>query len=249
MLIGNGRLIDKIPMSFLGRDGLNNLQPGIAVASTWAANFGALAAIPDGYYTPHGWLLPRKAGALRAGGISGTGGATALAQSGYNIDASIAGAGGIPGCDLGLIVSIAATLIASGGISSAQVDALASMVAIITGSGDITATGAGLADLGAALLGSGAVSATNTALMDIAATVVGYGELTPEGLRDAVWNAVLESGYSSSDILRLIAAATQGSATGLEDGSPVFKGLDGATDRITATYSSGTRTVTARDAT
>jgi hypothetical protein len=29
----------------------------------------------------------------------------------------------------------------------------------------------------------------------------------------------------------------------------VFKGLDGTTDRITATYSSGTRTVTDRDVT
>lgn len=64
MLIGNGRLIDKIPMSFLGRDGLNNLQPSIAVGSTWAESFGPLAALPDGYYTPQGWMLPRTAGRM-----------------------------------------------------------------------------------------------------------------------------------------------------------------------------------------
>lgn len=55
----------------------------------------------------------------------------------------------------------------------------------------MTATAAGLADLGAALTGSGAVAANNTALMDIVATIRGYGDLTPEGLRDAVWDAAL----------------------------------------------------------
>lgn len=66
MLIGNGRLIDKIPMSYLGRDGLNNLQPGVAVGSTWAESFGPLAALPDGYYAPQGWMLPRIAGRIAA---------------------------------------------------------------------------------------------------------------------------------------------------------------------------------------
>jgi hypothetical protein len=47
--------------------------------------------------------------------------------------------------------------------------------------------------------------------------------------------------------MRLIAAAVQGNATGLESGAPTFKGLDGTTDRVTATYVSGTRIVTARD--
>ena len=112
--------------------------------------------------------------------------------------------------------------------------------------------------------------------LSMAANIVSYGDLTPEGLRDAVWNAVassydstgtmgeklndagsasnpwtevIESGLTAAQILKLIAAAVQGSATGLEDGSPVFKSIDGLTDRITATYNSGTRTVTARDAT
>ena len=66
MLIGNGRLIDKIPMSFLGRDWNAQMQPGALVASTQTENFGAKAAIPDGYYTPHGWMLPRKAGRIAA---------------------------------------------------------------------------------------------------------------------------------------------------------------------------------------
>ena len=248
MLIGNGRLIDKIPITFLGRDWNAQLQAGSLPACTSTDNFGALAALPNGYYQPHGWMLPRKGGNLIANNLSGAGGASASGQSGYNIDATITGDGGVTNAPLGLIVSIAAALTASGGISSATATALANMVATITGSSSVTATAAGLATLGAELSGSGVVTANNTALMSIAATIRGYGDLTPEGLRDAVWNAVLESGFSSSDILRLIAAATQGSATGLESGSPVFKSLDGTKDRIVGTYSTGTRTVTSRDA-
>lgn len=164
--------------------GLRNITAGEGITND-------LVGIPSGYRHPGAWVLPQKPGALGARNtITGSGVASATGQSGYNIEAAITGAGDIPGCDLGLIVSIAAVLTASGGISSATTQALASMVAALTGSGDIDATAAGLADLGALLTGAGAVSATNTALMDIEATIRGYGDLTPEGIRDAVWNAL-----------------------------------------------------------
>lgn len=65
----------------------------------------------------------------------------------------------------------------------------------------------------------------------------------------AVVAEVVEGTYTLKDMLRLIAAVSQGSATGLESGAPVFKSIDGTKDRVTATYATGTRTVTARDAT
>lgn len=247
---------------------MRNLTAGEGITSE-------LVGLPSAYRHPGAWMLPQKPGAIAARNtIVGVGTVTASAQSGYNIDAAISGSGGIPGCDIGLIVSIAATLVASGGVSSAATEALADIVATLIGSGSITATAAGLADLGATLIGTGAITPGNTALMDIAATIRGYGDLTPEGLRDAVWNAlsasydangtmgeklndagsasnpwteVIESGLTAAEILRLIAAAVQGSATGLESGVPVFKSIDESKDRITATYSSGTRTVTDRD--
>lgn len=89
MLIGNGRLIDKIPMSFLGREALNCLQPGVAVGATWGENFGPLAAFPDGYYTPQAYVLPRKAGrmsSLNTTEFSFT--PTALAVGGITTDAA-----------------------------------------------------------------------------------------------------------------------------------------------------------------
>jgi len=237
-----------------------------------------VVGLPSGYRHPAAWMMPQKPGLLAARNtITGSGIASGQPQSGYNIAAGISGAGTIPGCDIGLIISIAATLTASGGISSAAVDALASMVATLTGSGDIAATAAGLADLGAALTGAGVVVAGNTALMDIEATIRGYGDLTPEGLRDAVWTAILtnypdagtagntlanagaggnpwsaiiENGMTAEEVLRVIAAVLAGRVSGAGTGTETFVGLDGVTDRVVSTVdANGNRTAVTTDGT
>ena len=164
---------------------IRNLTAGEGITSE-------LVGLPSGYRHPAAWSMPQKAGLLSARNtISGAGTSSASGQSGYNVGAGISGDGGITDAPLGLIISIAASLLASGGISDAQTEALASMVAALTGSGDVSAVAAGLATMGAMLSGSGAVVAGNTALMDIASTIRGYGDLTPEGIRDTVWNAIL----------------------------------------------------------
>jgi hypothetical protein len=191
MLIGNGRLTDKVPMTFLGRDWNAQLQPASLAGCTSTENFGANQALPDGYYTPHGWMLPRKAGTIKAGLITGSGGVSSgTMQSGYNIAAGISGQGGITEATLGLIVSLLATITGSGGITTATANALATLVATITGSGSVNATLQGLARLNATITGSGNINANNTALATIAATIRGYGDLTPEGIRDSVWQAL-----------------------------------------------------------
>lgn len=63
-----------------------------------------------------------------------------------------------------------------------------------------------------------------------------------------VWSEVLEGTYTAQDMMRLFAAVLHGNATGLESGSPVFKSLNGAKNRVVATYASGDRTVSSRDA-
>lgn len=210
MLIGNGRLVDKIPMTFLGRDWNGQLQPGRLPGCTSSENFGANAALPNGYYQPQGWMLPRKGGNLRAGLVTGSGAMAGPMQSGYNIEATITGDGGISSAVLGLIVSIAATLTAGGGITSASANALATMVATITGASSVTATLQGLADLGAVLSGSGSVVAGNTALMDITADIRGYGDLTPEGIRDSVWNAALANYQTTGSAGKALSTASSG---------------------------------------
>ena len=60
------------------------------------------------------------------------------------------------------------------------------------------------------------------------------------------WTEVIESGYTAAQILRILAAVAAGSATDLE-GNPSFTGLDGTTERVAGTISSGTRTITTLD--
>lgn len=54
------------------------------------------------------------------------------------------------------------------------------------------------------------VVAGNTALMDIEANIRGYGDLTPEGLRDAVWSAILTNYPDSGTAGNTLALAGSG---------------------------------------
>lgn len=186
---------------------LRNLTFGEGITSE-------LVGVPSGYRHPAAWMMPQKPGLLAARNTAiGSGGvSSATMQSGYNIDATITGSGGVDSTStfLGLIVSLAATLTASGGISSASANALATMVAELTGSGSVSATAAGLAELGATLTGSGGAVGNNTALMDITANIRGYGDLTPEGIRDTVWNAVLTNYPTSGTAGNTLALAGSG---------------------------------------
>ena len=243
------------------------------------AGFNSRASIPDGTRHPVAWLMPRVAGGLSARNtITGSGNATATAQSGYNIDATITGSGGVDSAStfLGLIVTLAATLTASGGISSASANALATMVATLTGSGDVSATAAGLAELGATLTGSGGAVGNNTALMDITANIRGYGDLTPEGIRDTVWNAILanypEAGTAGStlasagaagdpllgvvegtltlrDVQRIVLSVLAGQVTGAGSGTETFKGQAGENRVVSTVDNDGNRSSVTLDAT
>lgn len=64
-----------------------------------------------------------------------------------------------------------------------------------------------------------------------------------------IWQHIIESGFTAEQMLRMMAAVAAGNATGLESGAPAFFSMDGAKQRIAATYANGSRTVTGRDAT
>jgi hypothetical protein len=190
--------------------------------------------------------------------------------------ASISGSGALTATG-SLIVQLVAAIAGSGEISDADIQAFLQLSAALTGTGDADGTLTGLGELLAALTGSGLADGTLTGVGALAAALVVTGTgLTTANVGPAVWAAiatqndtagsmgeklndagsasnpwteVIESGFTAAEILKLIAAAVQGDATGLESGAPVFKGLDGTTDRITATYSNGERTVTDRDVT
>lgn len=145
-------------------------------------------AVPEGYGRP-AVVLPRVSGAMSAK-IAGAGQVTPDGMLALDAVAAIVGAGGIEALG-GMIVSLAATIAGEGGVSSASLQAFLDLLATITGSGDLAGTRTGVGDMAAAVSGSGgAVSSSATGLGGMEATLRGYGDLTPEGIRDALWNAL-----------------------------------------------------------
>ncbi len=278
-LIGNRSVLLKSPGRFLSGTVAsiqrNNFRPLRNVYETT----DRLSGIPDGHLSPSSWFLPQVAGGMSSRNMivgSGSFGASALAVK--LAQADLTGSGALEAIG-GLIVQALADLTGSGGVTDANVQAFLAAVANLTGSGNISdAEASGLGELVCALVGLGtAVGSTATGVGALSADLVVTGTgLTTGNVGQAVWAAiasanntagtmgeklndagsasnpwteVIESGYTAAEILRLLAAVAKGDASGLESGAPVFKSIDGATDRVTATYTSGTRTVTGRDAT
>lgn len=172
--------------------------------------------------------------------------------------ADLTGSGEISDADLKAFLAAVASLTGSGEVSDADLEGFGAVLAAISGSGTAagsTLTGTGELDADLVVTGTGlttsnvgqAVWAALAASNNVTGTM---GEkLNDAGSASNPWTEVIESGYTAAEILKLLAAVAQGSATGLESGSPVFKSIDGTKDRVTATYTSGTRTVTDRDVT
>lgn len=247
---------------------------GVFNFETWEPKSG----VPDGYRPPYCWVMPQTDGALSArNNVTGVGTVTLGLAGGVNGEATLVGTSTLAGTAQ-LVISLLASLSGSGTISSAVMQAFLQLAAALSGSSAAAGTATAIAHLATALAGVGTVAATSaaTALGTLAAAItVTGGTLTTANVGASVWGAlaasnndtgtmgeklndagsasnpwteVIESGYTAAQILRLIAAAVQGDATGLEDGTPTFKGLDGTTDRVTGTYVAGVRTVTTRDA-
>ncbi len=278
MLLRNGLSTNVIPLSLTGLAWQNFVHDTAVMNQSNIEGFTKLSAYSTGLYFPHCMIPPRTAGRIVAHDtLTGTGEVTNAELWAVKLAAaSISGSGALTATG-SLIVQLVAAIAGSGEISDADIQAFLQLSAALTGTGDADGTLTGLGELLAALTGSGLADGTLTGVGALAAALVVTGTgLTTANVGPAVWAAiatqndtagsmgeklndagsasnpwteVIESGYTAAQILKLIAAAVQGDASGLESGAPVFKGLDGTTDRITATYSSGTRTVTDRDVT
>jgi len=154
--------------------------------------FTKLTSIPDGNYHPVTWRQPLNAGAITSRSkIEGEGDLTANLNLGYQIVAALTGSGEISDAAATLIVNLIASISGDGTISSASIEAFLFAVASLSGSGDISdADLEGVGALLAALTGLGVLTATLPATGSLSANILSYGDLTPEGLRDAVWNAI-----------------------------------------------------------
>lgn len=232
---------------------------------------------PSGVRHPLSWCMSPKAGGMSAryelGITTSNTGAGAL---GRNLEGSIAVTLTNANASLQLIVNgsgaISVAVTNSGNLRGALYASGTSAVTVT----NANATLGALAGLFGATTITVTPSATPQAKGWMIGAITPYTELSPESLATAVWSKsaaeanavgtmgeklndagsganpwteVIESGYTAAEVLRIITAFAVGDATGLEGSSPVFKSLDGLKNRITATYSGGTRTVTDLDGT
>ncbi len=184
-----------------------------------SGGFEDITSLPDGNYAPVAWRLPLKGGAMTSRTkIIGVGSLTALGNLGYQIVASISGDGTISSALGTLTINLIAEITGTGGVTSASVDAFLFAVANLVGSGDITdAELRGLGELIAALQGEGLLDATFIGTGNLSADITSYGALTPEGLRDAVWNAAAASFNTSGTMgQKLNSAASAGDPWGTD---------------------------------
>lgn len=233
------------------------------------------AGFPNGAEGSDTWSLPRKGGGLAAyTTIAGTGALIAGdLQPIFELAGAMAGSGDLAGA-MSLLSGMSANLTGAGDLA-ATLQALSNMAAVIGGSGDIAAALGLIISMEAVLTGAGGLNGSNlTGFANMSASILSYGDLTPEGLRDAVWSAVaasyngagtmgeklndagsasnpwtevIEAGFTAAEILRILAAHAAGAATGLEGANPQFTGIDGTTLRIDGTYAAGTRGIDALD--
>jgi len=152
------------------------------------------SGFPSGYGPGESWLLPQKSGGLASfTGVTGISAISLLLSAGVNSISSVSGSGELS-ANGALIVSALASIVASSTMTS-DLKAKVEAIAALSGSGDVYVTISALAFLLCSLTGAGSATLTPYAVGNVSAGIKSYGDLSPEGIRDAIWNA-LSSGYN-----------------------------------------------------
>lgn len=213
---------------------LRNFYDGEATRTT-----AQKSAIPEGYLHPTAWILPPKAGGMASRGrVSGTGDVTfSNLAGGLNAEAPLDGSGDITNAALALIVSAVAALTGDGVLAADIVGKLEAS-ADLTGDGDIAAALAALTDLVASLTGDGGIVADIEAKAFMSADIVVTGEiLSTANVGSAVWQYLIEAGFTAEEVMRIVGAAAAAKSSGFPaaPGTGTFRNLGDTKDRITAT--------------
>lgn len=230
-----------------------------------------LAGIPYGHLAPSSWVLPYQAGAMSSFTqcvVTVTPGTLNLA-AGRNLSGSTTVTVTVDPAAGQLIVSASGSTSIAFTLNGTLAGALSAV-----GSTAITVTvnnptlGAIVDTVGATLIQI-TTSATPRATGNMVGNITPFTELSPQNLAAAVWSAlatqfneagtmgelmnsagsdplleVVEGTLTVKDVLRLLLAVNTGDATGLEGNTMVFRSVDGATIRVQASYTTGTRDVT-----
>jgi hypothetical protein len=246
-------IIGLIPTNIYGYPTMRMLNgvPQKNLAYFGNENIASTSSIPEGAFEGRACILaPITSGAMASGDNETT---ISFALSGNVLSGgAMDGDGDITFSQTGglsLVVSL-------DGTSTITLTGDTSNLALTVGlSGEGTWTITGNSSLLAMLVpceGSGTITITGDSdlkgLLSLEGESTPFTELSPQSLAQAVWEYVGEDAFTTADLLRLIAAVSQGNATGL-DTNPVFKSIDGSKTRVAGTRSGGNRTITTRDAT
>lgn len=198
-----------------------------------AMNTSPQVSLPQGNLHPSGWMLPQVAGgmSMRA---TGAGAISSNLIPSYPMSVDLTGAGDLE-ATAGLIVSMLLAM-AGGGSLTANIEGRLNATVDFTGSGGLSADMSALANMVVDLLGSGDLDATISAYGDMTIDIVVTGTgLTTANVGQAVWNALLEAGFTAEDLLRLAASGAAGKLSGAAGTTVTVRDVSDQHDIITAT--------------
>lgn len=227
--------------SFWGRTELRNITAGEGLDDN-------LGGIPYGHRHPSAWLLPQSPGALSAF----TSSRAQLTASPLNLAAgrNLVGSTTVT---WSVGPSLLELVVSATGSATVTFTVSGTAAAALSASGSTTVTfSAGPSTLGAIIdaLASATVTFTNSATPRavgyLAGDVLPYATLSPENMAIAVWERILEAGYSAQECMRILTAVAAGKTdiTDLGGGNAtvVFRDLGDTKDRVDADMTGSERT-------
>ena len=173
--------------------------------------FGALASTPNATEPSTAWIMAEKGGDLACENtINQSNTTTNFVQMGINLEGSLAQDGSITAAALSMITSMSANMAASNSLNGSM-QLTMNLAADLAQEGQISAALGLIAWCQASLEANNSVSASNLrGTQSMAASIVSYGDLTPEGIRDSVWGALLAQYQVAGSAGKALSAASSG---------------------------------------
>lgn len=183
-------------------------------------------------------------------GISASGALDGSSSLVSSFSGSLSGSGEINYGALTMLIRIASSLSATGSLAG-EMKGLSSLSASTSGGGSISsATLKGLSWLISSITGAGSVVLTLRGDSFLAANISATGDvLTAQGCANAVWAALMETGMTAQQALRLLTAIAAGKTT-IGTGDPVvvtFRDINDTVTRVTAEMEESERKVVTKN--
>jgi hypothetical protein len=218
-LLGNGYLvIGPLPMTYvsgaasgLGYPGNNRAMFARGNRKNQFSAFTQKAGTPDGTEHPTAWILPNKGGAMSAQTtVNQANTVAANLQKGINMQASMTQDGSITAAALSMITSMTANMTNANTLTGGM-QLTMNLAANMVQEGQIDAALGLIAWCSSNMAQTADMSASNLrGTLSMAADIVSYSEFTAEGVRDAVWRAILTNYPTSGSAGNTLALAGTG---------------------------------------